>query len=384
MTYLEAIEDDARCNFQFDQTGGSGKAFYHTPIGSAPNIQQIIFDVLGYTNPTGNGGSQALNRLLPVTHPKCPYLYGNRITSLIGKGSGNAVRVSPVQPSNPAIGANPIAQFFQYQQYEIGVDFASRPYPILTNAAFSAIQSGSWAKKDGTTETFTYATEWSRYTDYDYFPQDNTIQGQQGNMSLVTTGTATDSVPFTSPPWMWLPDQILKVKWYQVPYRFITSSNSYIAGGPNRNWRGRVNQNAWWNWPAGSLLYMGYSVHKYTPPFNDVDTYPTYTSVGDGAMTVLGDLVNYSRLCDIELTFLYTNRYRSGSLGGTITNGNYIPQGHNLLPNLGDNKFYYAVRNPKGATTGDRNNPPAWYSFPVEALFSDPDAAGGPTTAGDN
>jgi hypothetical protein len=186
---------------------------------------------------------------------------------------------------------------------------------------------------------------------------------------------------------MWLPDQILKVKWYQAPYRFITSTNSYIAGSAARNWRGRVNQNPWWNWRAGSLMYMGYSVTKYSPPFNEVGSYPSYVPRSTDPLNV-GTVIHYERLCDIELTFLLTNRYRSGSLGAGISNGNYVAAGHNLLPNLADNNFYYGTRTPLNAdgTSGTPSvqNPPAWYSFPLEALFSDPDASNGPTTTGDN
>jgi len=167
-----------------------------------------------------------------------------------------------------------------------------------------------------------------------------------------------------------------------VPYRYVTSSNSYIAGGPNRNWRGRVNQNPWWNWPAGSLLYMGYEVKKYSPPFNDIGTYPSYLPI-NGSLSNVGSIIGYERLCDIELTFLLTQRYMSGSLGASITNGNYVAAGHNLLMNLADGKFYYATR-PDLTGTNSVQNPPAWFSFPAEVLFTDPDAGTGPTTAGDN
>lgn len=399
MPYLEAIEDDARSNFQFDQTGGSGKAYYYvglsdgsssSSIGGYPDIQEVVRDIIGYTAPVATG--VGLRRVIPATHPRCPYLYATKISSIIGKGSGTARRTPPTPASNPIIGVKPLADYYHFKQYEVGVDFASRPYPVLADSAIDAdgVQVGSWVPRDGSAaDVFTYSTEWARFTDYDYFPQDNQIQGSVGNMSLLGVpvapgGAPGNPIPFTSPPWMFLPDQLLKIKWYQVPYRFITSSNSYIASTPNRNWRGRVNQNAWWNWPAGSLLYLGYSVIKYTPPTMDVGMYLSYTSAGSGPETILTATVNYERLCDIELTFLHTNRFRSGSLGGAIANGNYIPSGHNLLPNVADGKFYYGVRNPKGAPAGDLQNPPAWYSFPVEALFRDPDVSGGPSVAGDN
>lgn len=388
--YLEAIEDDARCNFKFDITGGSGRCPYITAPGTF-DIQRIVQDILGYTNPVNN--SQAyLQRTIPRTHPKCPYLYAQRIDSIIGKGTGGATLAIAVPPVDRDMGVNPITPMsVQYPRLEIVVDFASRPYPIIDNDNFTKTVTGKWFVKNGNPNTFTYSPEWVRWCDYDLTPTDNTIQGQQGSLSMWGVPGKTSGIPFQSPPWMWLPDQILKVKWYQVPYRYIISSNSYIAGNSQRNWRGRINQNPWWNWPAGSLLYMGYSVTKYTPPNNEVVSSSSYLPTSTDKNNQ-GTVKNYTRLCDIELTFLFTNRYRSGSLGADITNQNYVAAGHNLLPNLSDNNFYYATRTPLVTTgpnagqlgTASVQNPPAWYSFPVEALFTDPDTAGGPTTSGDN
>jgi hypothetical protein len=282
--YLEAIEDDSRANFQFDQTGGTARCPYYFTVTSSGVLQFVIQDILGFTNPFV-GTLQRLSRLLPVTHPVYPYLYAQRISSMVGKGSASATKVIPVTPINPAIGTKPIANYNRYTQYEAMVEFGSRTYPLIEDEAFTPTLNGTFYAKDGTANNFTYAPEWCRYCDYELLPQDNTLQGQSGSMYLVVgaSGGSTQYITYTSPPWMWLPDQILKVKWYQVPYRYITSNNSYIAGGVSRNWRGRVNQNTWWNWPAGSLLYLGYNVTKYTPPTSNIGTYPTYGGTADYA-----------------------------------------------------------------------------------------------------
>lgn len=391
--YFEAVEDDSRCSFAADQTGGTARAFYYN---TSPDLQSALKELLGYTNPFHSLNRPSLDRTLPVTHPKFPWMYASRLVSLVGKGTGGASRVAPTTPSNPAIGAKPIADYLAYRQYEIGVEFSSRPYPVLANEAFTGkVTDGKWYTRDGTPNTFTYSPEWVRFADFDYTPQDNTVQGQQGSFTVWGVSGKTGGIPFNNPPWMWLPDQLLTIRMYGFPFRYITSPNSYIAGTPNRNWRGRVNQNPWWFWPAGSLLYLGYSVHKYTPPTSDIETYYSYLPTGaDPAAT--GPLINYARLCDITLTFLYTTRYKSGSLGADILNKNHIAAGHNLLPYLPDNSFRYATRTPLKSSppfpeaqagtlgTASVQNPPAWYSFPAEVLFTDPDASGGPTTAGDN
>lgn len=391
--YVEAIDDDSRTNFQFDGTAGTGRAYYYVGATSnaAIDVQQVVQHLLGYTNPFSQSGRYHIPRTLPVTHPKCPYLYAHRISSFVGKGSGSASRVAPTPPADPSIGAKPICEYAAYRQYEIGLEFSSRPYPLLADDAFTNSVTGSWVKKDGSTEQFTYSPEFVRNVDWDYTPQDNTVQGQVGTFTMWGVPGKAAGIPFTNPPWMWLPDQLLTIKWYAVPFRYITSPNSYIAPTPNRNWRGRINQNPFMFWPAGSLLYMGYSVTKYTPPTMDIGTYTAYLPAVSGDTLnpdATGPVINYERLCDITLTFLHTNRYQAGSLGADITNKNYVAKGHNLLPLLNDGSFRYATRtplNPDGTVgTPSVQNPPAWLSFPAEVLFTDPDAGGGPTTAGDN
>ena len=194
-TYYEAIDNDSRCTFSFDQTGGRGRCPYlvgKVPIGgsagaptfspaiaSTQQLQFIIEDIIGYTN-YGTGTSQSLKRSIPVTHPWCPYLYANSISSWVGKGTRTAQRAIPVDPSDPTIGSKPIADYFLYETYELMVEFASRPYPILEDNAFTRTMAGTWYKEDGSSQSFNYAPEWCRYADFDLTPQDNTIQGSSG------------------------------------------------------------------------------------------------------------------------------------------------------------------------------------------------------------
>ena len=356
--YLETQEDSATSNLAMDQTGGSARATYIINSQDAFNLQGTITDILGYTNPFA-GTTQKMRRTIPLTHPKLSYLYASKIVSIVGEGSGTAYQQSPTPPALPIIGSRPIAPYYQYAQYRVGVEFTGpRPYAILNDGAFNSSASSSifYPADGGAGVAFTYAAEWLRYTEFDLYPQDNTIQGQTGGLALIKNSTTT--VPFTSPPWMWLPDQILKITWYQVPLRYIISPNSYIA---NRDWRGRVNQNDWWLWPKGSLLYLGYGIKKYSPPTGDVQTSPANEPYR---------YINYAQLCDVELNFLLTKRVLSGSLGAAITNLNYIAAGHNLLPDMSDMKFYYATSTTP--TISVQNRPP-WLSFPVEILMSDPD-----------
>lgn len=373
-TFYEKQQDDgnALVNFGFDVTGGSAKSAYYLDSFGSYDIQGTINQVLGNTDTAVQSGRQGLGRQLPLRHPKLPYLFASKISSFTGVGLAGgiamgraiapAVAIPPTDPALAALNAQAITNYLQYGLYEVGVEFTGpRTYPIVSNSVITN-QSGSWTRPDGTSQSYSWAPEFLRYTDFDFFPQDNTIQGQQGQMTLYRLG---EPVPFTSPPWFWLPDQILKITWYQVPYRFILSPNSYIANSP---WRGRVNQNQLWLWPPGSLLYLSYNVKKYAPPTGFTQT--LQNSQG------LYSYFNFAQLCDIELSFLLTKR-ATASIGGSTGNANYVTAGHNLLPDLVGNTFWYATRNDKDGNDAF-TNPPAWLSAPLECLFSDPDAGGGP------
>jgi hypothetical protein len=267
--------------------------------------------------------------------------------------------------------------FNLYKRYQIKVNFTTRPYTILPDDQVP-IKTGTWWPDDVLRTTpatsFTYAAEWLRYTDWYVEPRFETIQGSQGGFQFHSAGGApVDGSPFTSPPWMYLPDSIVKLVWSQVPLRLITSPNSYIA---RRGWQGRVNQNDWYNWPAGSLLYLNYNVRRYNQPSTKTQT---QTDLNGNTWT------SYSKLCDVEFTFLFTSRTMTGSLSADPKYGNWVAKGHNLQPwfgppNTATSKpgFYYATAIDGSAPADDTKWRPAWASAPFECLLSDCDVAGGP------
>lgn len=373
-SFNESILDDGNsmANFSFDITGGSAKSEYQVVSSDAVNLQSTITSILGYTE-TAASSSPQVNRTVPLRHPRFPYLYASRISSLTGVGSAT----SSLQPAvNPplveALQATPItSEYRQYAMYKIGVEFSGpRTYPMVNNSIIPTQQS-SWVKPDGSSQSYSWAPEYLRYCDFDIIPQDNQIQASQGSMTLWKGAGVT----LTSPPWMYLPDYIMKITWYQIPYRYILSSRSYIAASP---WKGRINQNYMWLWPPGWLMYLTYNVKKYAPPTGYAQTLQN----SQGLYTYF----NWAQLCDVELVFLVTNRFASGSIGFTPSNGNYVlgkqadgtpGAGHNWQPDLTTGKYHYVTRND---ANGDKstNNPPAWLSAPLECLFSDPDCGSGP------
>lgn len=360
-TYLEAWGDDSETSFGFTNEGGVSSGVYQfKDVTSLDQLTQSITDILGYTKAAGSG-TQKLDRKCPATHPAEPWLYANSINALLGKGSGNAQKVGAA--ANPVPGNPPplCTEFALYKDYLAKVGFATRPYNVLDNDQIPVIEGEWYPDYSDTAFEFNYAAEWIRYTDWTITPQNNTIQGQTGAMRFPTLpGTPT----FTSPPWMYLPDGILTFTWYQVPYRYVTSQKSYIA---NRNWRGRINQNDWYNWKAGSLLYLNYAVKKYNQPNGEVETQTDWD---------FNYWTQFAKLCDIEFTFLYTDR-TPGSTPPTPFYNNWVAAGHNLLPYLPTRTFEYATSFNLNAPSDQSEWVPPWASFPFEILFSDPDAPGG-------
>lgn len=351
-TYLEKIDDNSTATLALDTTGGTGRSYFYLTSSDAQYLQNPITDLLGYTNPFP-GPNQKLRRTIPRTHPKLEYLYVSRITGLVGQGTATAVQQPPTPPSDQTIGFRPIANYLQYAQYEAAVEWGTRPYPILLDKDVE-IGNESYAPISGTTPiAYSYAKEWVRYCDWMISPANEVIQGVQGSLMLQGVPGPNTTVPFTSPPWQVLPDATLEVNFYAVPLRWIISRNSYLMA---RNYRGRVNQSPFMNlFPAGSVLYLGCTYRRYSPPTGDVQTF-----VGiDGSNL----LTAYAELADVTMRFGYTTRIVSGTPPAPAK-ANFIHAGFNALPNLADGKYYVALRD-SGATP--------FFSAPLNLLFSDPD-----------
>jgi hypothetical protein len=191
------------------------------------------------------------------------------------------------------------------------------------------------------------------------------ISAQQGQM--IFRGGSPNGIPFQDSPRMYLPDSMIKFRWYDVPFRYLTSQYSYLVrfvGYINQTAFGYINNSGTLApWQPGTLLYKGAS------PIGEART-PPVPSPGLLAYNT-GDSFTTSKIVDLELTFHYTARTAGSSFG--VSNSNWIAAGHNLLPWLTDRKFYYATSqnpaNPSDAT--------AWYptysSLPFQLLFTDPD-----------
>lgn len=352
LDYKEKAKDfpsPSTAGFSYD--GGKAVVPLYLEEPAVEDIYTAIEELLGTTSlETGDG---KLNRTLPIAHPLYTWLFVSNISNIQGLGQYTK------ESASEELEAPSLPFFAFYDWYEFMVEFAPRAYRITSDANIPML-NGSWYDDTGNQQQFEYFPEWLRYTDWEYVPAFEALKAQGGQYVFKGSSCASGR-SYIAMPRMYLPNMILKFRWYQVPYRYIYSANSYLD-----RWIGRINQNDWYEWEAGELLYLGFNAKRYTPPI------PNKDAIFPGAISA-------EKLCDIELSFLRTKRTASDLLTAP-SNQNFIQKGHNLLPWLVDRKFHYAQTNPEIDPSQVCTTPsptPSFFSFPLEVMFTDPDSTAG-------
>jgi hypothetical protein len=329
----------------FSLSGGRAEMKWTVPYN---DLSTFLTQALGSAKAGSDG---RIVRTLPRTHPQYPWLVCTACTNILGVGipSDGGQQAAVAQLEAPSLYA-----FQRFTRYEITLEFNQVPYSILSNDRISTARV-TWYDTDGSTVDSRYATEYDRYCDWEYEPGAEYITAQQGQMVFnVNGGAAPDGYAFAGQPRLLLNQSLIRFRWMMVPWSFVTSANSWIT-----NRVAHVNQLQFMTWPAGSLLYVGAAIKRYTPIFPSV-------------VATTGDTVSFSldKLCDIEFRFLYTKRTRAAD-PATLTNNNWVAQGHNLQPWYGDNGYYMAQTLKAGV-----KGPPTYPSFPFQLLLTNPDLEG--------
>ncbi len=366
-TYLEEMGDlsPSSANFTPQSQSCSGTYRFHAP--TVDQLRLSVTDLLGTTGTTATDGR--IRRTLPTRHPTWQWMFADGCSPQgVGSGFTTVTIVPGIYP--PTIPSYPL-----YGDYHYRVNFSPRPYNTWQDGDIT-LTAGTGYKKDGSSYTFKFANEWQRFTTFDIYPTNQVITAQQGQMVFRCDGPGGTAQPnlnsFQDSPRLYLPDSVLKIRWFQVPYRYLTSENSYLA-----RFIGHVNQTdfgpnavgaGYGPYKAGSLLYLGANpTATYTPPIPD----PGLLAKSDG-----NGFVN-SRLCDLELNFLYTARTIGTTTANTpdfsAVNRNWIVAGHNLLPWLTTRKYYYATTYDPNDAADQAKWFPSYNSFPFQQLFTDPD-----------
>lgn len=362
INYQETIDNTQPGNASFTLETARAKSKFVIQGPEQEELENLPLSILGDVE--YDVGDGRLQRTLPVAHPQFPWLFASHV-DVVGIGIKDGAIVGEKVTADPELEAPPITDaFFLYPWYEVAVEFTSRPFPVASDESIS-IMNGTWyyegnpVGNTATTVTFPYCNEWERFTDFEIEPKEQAVQAQQGTMKFQSTDTScVGSQIFPGQPRMTLPNQMVRFVWYQVPFRYVLSSNCYFS-----KWVGRINQNAWNGYDPGSLLYLGWKPRKYTPPTQKLNIYQ------DGVFSV-------DKWCNIEFNFFLTSR-TSKDLPTAPSNKNFIQAGWNLYPWVIDRQYHFALSDPKSRAACSGKVPfPGFLSFPVEIMFFDPGAAG--------
>lgn len=345
-SFLETIDSvsPASARFTVDTAHASLPLQLLNPTIS--DMQDALTTILGGTDVDVRDGRLA--RILPIAHPMFPWLTAASIDSI--RGVGASVKTA----SASKLEVSPLPYVALYPQYEFTVGFTQQPYALLQDASITLQNGQTWYSPDGTANPNTvYAQEWLRFTDYELMAHPENITAQFGQMLFRTQSGAApgNGVQFAGQPKIFLNSQTLRIRWFQVPWRYVESDNSWI-----RSQIGTINQFDFWRWKAGELLYLNYEPKRYTPPVPQLET--------------LDNIVTTRKLCDITFTFLYTKRTVLDAPTTPLANPSFIPAGWNALPWLQNRSgFFYASTDNAAAAS----QYPTYNSFPMQLLFTDPD-----------
>lgn len=408
------------------------------PALSNLDMQDMITQVQGTTYVQNRNRTlcNPMSRDLPLAHPIWPWLTSSKILSVQGKGGNQNNQTLTASPSVESV--RPITPAYsQPDTYEVTVEFEKKPYALMTDSQIrfryrfdpDLIFSNSWyapttnyvQRTDPAVQfipnsgydagynpivngqlinpiRFSYATEWERYTEWSIEPLGDTVSVNNGTMEFKCAPgvlLAPTGAKFPAPVKQFLPDAIVRMKWFGVPLRYVTSPYSVFQA-----FVGRINQYPFPNFQdapwtsqgegplsqpdhisfnkfkvglpvfyAGSLLMVNFKVDRYKAsrmPVSALD----------------GPFVLYPWLCNIEFIFLWTTRqsYRpppaTGPAPPAISNANFCRTGWNALPWYLTRNFYYSesiVPPASNNPTAPNAKAPSFFSVPFEALFTDPD-----------
>ena len=383
---LEAIDSVSPSHATISMKDGNHTLSYRLTIPNFTSVggpqlaveylQQLVPLMIGtvFTTPS----SPRLSRVLPVCSPLYPSFYASSISNLRGIGQMQMVATNTFSKTTAQAtpdGPQPMPYLAVYPQYYFDVDFSPRPYAALYDASVAVNEVTWWLPPTSSTNVNTgqpitskLATEWVRFTEFDIVPQNENITGTVGRLKLNTTDPKGPIDAFA--PGMakiLLPNQLLRMRWHQVPLSWYISANSYL-----RQYVGYLNQADWYTvggsqlFPAGSLLYLGCNPEPYTSPVLQLQAWAS------------GNFTDW-KLCTMTLTFLVTSRISAQYNGSpdvpTPGNPNFITAGHNLLPWFQGNRLYYyttLISKIRSGMTTITNVAPPWFSIPFDLLFTNP------------
>lgn len=381
-----SLEGESRATMVFIVEGPKDKEDQRNPL--------VLFcqEALGKVSINQQNG--ALKRTSPMAHPQFRWLYAERISSI--KGLGFA-RTSKSDPSSELLrwytyggtSWQSIPPYYLvYDRYEVTIEFSARPYLTADDVTMEKLNlaypnsykiSGNNAiyyndngeQKVVSGDPF---REYARFITYTTETSAEFLTMKGGSFKFVSDVEQIDS---QSIPGFYgktlIPKVVLKMTWSIVPYSFIdpsedASTNIFQA-------LGRVNQNWFFGYGPGELLFTGFTNTQKMKNQFDVYAY---------SLDQVADLprINDILYTDITLSFLYIPVYSYSKTGaiypsspkGIINPDNlsYVNAGHNLAQTQVNKQYYPVVSQDveSPAPANAKKKKPVYGSYPFELIFN--------------
>ena len=340
-----------------------------------------------------NEADGSLIRTPPMTHPQFRWLYADRISSIKGMGFERKI---PEETNSDLLSWDTNASsswqyippyYVIYDKYEVVVEFATKPYLAVSDEVMDNLNEeypGEY-KIDGGDDIYYMddntqnivlehpIREYKRFSTYttessaEYLTMKGGAYKFSSDVEEVNGQTIVGFYGKTL-----LPKVVFKLTWFQVPYEFVdptndASTNIYEA-------LGRVNQNYFYGFEPGELLFTGFTNTQKIRNQFDVISY----NLSDLAKLPTLESLLYT---DITFNFLYIpifsysvngNPYPSEPAGIiNPDNLSYINAGHNLaMTNV--NKRYYPVISEDTDPFPEPKfrKKPIYNSYPFELIFN--------------
>lgn len=333
--YQERVGSIAKASAGFGMEGGRATIEYQMPWA---DVKDFCQECLGSVKLNGN----RLRRVLPKAHPVFPWLYASSISTVEG------YQFETTSMETEELEAPAIDYYAQYAYARVVVEFTPRPYSLFAD---DSIGTGACIYMDPTGAMLgpVAVYEYWRFVSFKSKPAMEYLTAQHGQFRMA--GTIPDGVAFPGQVRIIKKSKALTITWHQVPYA--------VSEGPNIfNGLGMVNQQKWWGYEAGTLLFLGIdTTEPVPPPFPDLETDPDLGTTVPSA----------DKVVNIVFNMLYCEPVMGARVTPPLTN--YIAYGHNAQPWFKDGKYYYATT----GTTIDQdpaNGVPPYFSYPFDLLFT--------------
>lgn len=383
--FPETIGSTSPSNTGFSMDGG--KASMEFMVGSE-QAWKVLEQLIGNCSelPLVAGKAKAgLQRKLPLAHPQFPWFFATAIESYKGHKYKKTVDYiyEVTEDPNARLLAPAYPVFADYSEYKISVGFEPRPYKILPDEyiEFNSISVTYFPPKPNDSAILFSGIwpEWERFCYVTSAPRTEYLSGNLGQYAYYIPSMADKTPPQdvyqmtnAGQVKILIPSKVIVAKWFQVPYSYVTGSNTANNKTVFELAIGNVNQYPMFGkdvesgYPAGSLLLEAVNVSKiYPKPFPELKDIPG----GIPPLTYKG--YDGELLCDLEFVFIYRNP-KSDEIYPE-EGGNEIYAGHNLLPYLQGNTWYAGIiRAAAKDETPEGIQPMIYPSFPMELLFCNP------------